>query len=65
LEILNKLHDIEGVNLPIDAINKRPGIKLSFFAEPGELERFFAVFEWLLEEINKSSTMSLTDKAGL
>jgi len=49
---------LKGVNLPIDAINKRPGIKLSFFAEPGALER-------ILKEINKSSTMSLTDKAGL
>jgi hypothetical protein len=54
LEILNKLNEIEGVSLPLDAINKRPSIKLSTFAVPGTLEKFFAVFEWMLEEINKS-----------
>jgi hypothetical protein len=54
LEILAKLNEIEGVNLPPDSINKRPSIKLSTFTAPGKLEKFFSVFEWMLEEINNT-----------
>jgi hypothetical protein len=54
LEMLNKLNEIDGVRLPVDAINKRPSIKLSTFTVPEKLDEFFAVFEWMLEEINRS-----------
>jgi hypothetical protein len=54
LEILNKLNDIEGVSIPVDAITKRPSIKLSLLADPGILEEVLAVFDWMIEEITQA-----------
>lgn len=53
-EILRMFNDIEGVNFPLNAINKRPSIKLSTFATPSVLDKFLAVFDWMIEEIKKS-----------
>jgi hypothetical protein len=53
LEILRRLNDIEGVQLPADAIKRKPSIKLSVLADEESLAKFLAIFEWMLEEIRK------------
>ncbi len=58
LEILRRLNEIDGIQIPTDAINKRPNIKLSLLAEENSLEKFLSVFDWMLEEIRKSETQS-------
>jgi hypothetical protein len=53
LALLHKFNQIEGVNIPSEAINRRPSIKLSTLAEPGALEQFFEIYEWVIEEIKQ------------
>jgi hypothetical protein len=53
LEILRRLNEIDGVNLPDDVIGKRPTIRLGVLANPSALEKFLAVFDWMLEEFKK------------
>jgi hypothetical protein len=58
-EILNRLNEIEGVNLSIDEINKKPSIKLSTLSNSEALKKFLTVFEWMVAEIKKG------EKGGL
>ena len=49
-ELLNRLNEIPGINLSIDAIDKGPSIPLSTLN--GEaLEKFLLVFNWAIEKI--------------
>ncbi len=50
-ELLNKLNQIKGVNIPADAIARRPSISLADLAKYGTVEQFLAVYEWVVEEI--------------
>jgi hypothetical protein len=54
IELLNKLNQIEGVNLPINTITKRPSIPFAILAEVGKLDQFLAIYDWVLSEIRKS-----------
>jgi hypothetical protein len=54
LELLEKLNQIHGIDLPIDAINRRPSIRLSTLAKNRGVEQFLAVYDWVIEEILKS-----------
>ena len=54
IELLNKLNAIDGVNLPPDAITKRPSIQLSVLAVPGRLDKLLAVYDWFIEEVRKT-----------
>jgi len=49
-ELLRKLNEIPGINLPTDAIDRGPIIPLSIFNEDA-LERFLLVFNWVIERI--------------
>ena len=49
-ELLRKLNEIPGINLPTDAIDRGPIIQLSIFNEDA-LERFLLVFNWVIERI--------------
>ena len=49
-ELLRKLNEIPGINLPTDAIDRGPIIPLSIFNEDA-LERFLNVFNWVIERI--------------
>ena len=50
LELLQKLNEIPGVDLPDDAISKRPAILLTALKSPGSLQTFFSAVEWFLAE---------------
>ena len=56
LEILRRLNEIDGVKIPVDAITRRPSIKLSLLAEKDSLEKFLSIFDWMLDEIRKSES---------
>lgn len=50
-ELLERLNQIGGVNIPPTAITKRPNIKLSQISDPMALEQFTSVFDWVIGEI--------------
>jgi len=50
LELLNKLNEIPGAEIPEYAIGKRPWFYLSVLKEQEMLEKFFAVIDWVIEE---------------
>ena len=50
LEMLRKLNEIPGVDLPETAIEGRPRIPLATFSNPDALARLIDVFEWFLAE---------------
>jgi len=50
-EFLERLNAIDGINLPEDAIQRRPSLKISLFVQPDRLQQFLHVLEWALTEI--------------
>lgn len=50
-QLQSKLEEIPGIELPPDAIFKRPSIQISALVEPNKLQQFLAVFDWVIEEI--------------
>lgn len=51
LEFLRRCNEISGVNIPEEAIEKRPSIPLSVLANKEALEQFLSVLEWAVREI--------------
>ena len=54
LELLEKLNQITGINLPKESINRRPSIKLSILRANKNVDQFLSVYEWVIEEILKT-----------
>lgn len=54
LELREKLNSIEGVNIPLDAIKKRPSIPLSLLANETSLKKFLSIYDWVIDEIRKN-----------
>ena len=52
LELLDKLNQIPGVKIPKDSIARRPNIPLSALDQDGGVEKFLAVFDWMMAEIS-------------
>ncbi len=50
-ELLDRLNRIEGVNIPDDAVSKRPNISLGVFSNPIALKKLLAAFDWFIQEI--------------
>ncbi len=55
LEIINRLNQIAGVRLDAADIARRPSIRLAQLSTPESIEKFLAVFEWMIEEIKKDA----------
>jgi hypothetical protein len=53
LELLRRLNDIPGVDLPVDSIDRFPSIPLSTLAKGDALERFLRAIEWVNNEVKK------------
>jgi hypothetical protein len=53
-ELLEKLNKIIGINIPADAITKRPNIRLNIFNNNQALEELLDVFDWVINEIRSS-----------
>lgn len=57
LALLRRLNDIEGVDLPEDAIGRRPNIPLPSLARPGCLDPFVRIFDEYLTRIRERSQL--------
>lgn len=54
LEIIRRLNQIEGISLPSEYVNgKRPSISLEIFQPDDSLEKFIAVYDWIIDEIRR------------
>ncbi len=53
-ELRRQLNEIEGVNLPADAISKRPGISIATFSTDERLKRFLDAMDWCVRELRAS-----------
>lgn len=51
LEFLRRCNEIRGVNIPEEAVEKRPSIPLSVLTNQEALEQFLLVLEWAVGEI--------------
>lgn len=54
MELLDRLNLIPGVNIPADAITRRPNIPLSQFKEIKKLKQFLEIIDWVVQEIKAS-----------
>ena len=50
-ELLRRLNDIPGVQLPDDSIGRRPGIPLSKLSDAQSLDAFIAAFDWVFQQV--------------
>ena len=51
LELLDRLNKIPGVEIPADAITRRPSIPLATFTDPSSLQKFLSVLDWYVSEV--------------
>jgi len=51
LELVRRCNKIKGVNIPEDAINRRPGIPLSVFTDDAALKQFLNILDWAVQKI--------------
>jgi hypothetical protein len=51
LEMLQRLNVIEGMAIPDDGINRRPGFPLSLLHSEAALQQFLATFDWFIREV--------------
>lgn len=58
LELLRRLNNIPGIDLPEDGIHRRPSIPLSALLNPDSFEGFVRIIEWVIQEVKSNSTIS-------
>ncbi|MFQ5891464.1 MAG: hypothetical protein ACE5HW_01560 [Candidatus Methanofastidiosia archaeon] len=51
LEFLNRLNEISGIDIPKDAITKRPSFPISLLKDDVNLEKFLKTLDWFLQEV--------------
>jgi hypothetical protein len=51
LELRDRLNKISGVEIPVDAITRRPSIPLAALADDAALKEFLAILDWYLAEV--------------
>ena len=51
LELLHRLNEIDGIDIPEEKITKRPSIPFSTLHSEDTLERFLGTFDWYVREI--------------
>jgi hypothetical protein len=55
LELLNKLNQMEGVNISVDKVSARPNIPLNLLIDKKEYHKFIDAYKWFFDEINNLS----------
>ncbi|MDE3041338.1 MAG: hypothetical protein KGJ82_12315 [Nitrospirota bacterium] len=53
-ELLRRLNTIPGIQIPSDALTRRPGIPLDVLTEPARLLSLLATFDWFIAEVKSS-----------
>jgi hypothetical protein len=62
LQLLRRLNEIPGVNLPQDSMNRYPFIKLSALAnDDATLQKFLQAIAWTIEEVKAAQPSERTD----
>ena len=51
LELLRRLNAIEGIDISIDKITKRPSISLGLLKGEAVMQQFLKTFDWVIQEI--------------
>ena len=54
IELAQKLNQIDGVNIPLDMLDRRPSFPLSTLVKEGNLDRLLEVYDWYIAEVKKS-----------
>jgi len=54
MELLRRLNEIPGVNLPDDSVERFPSIPLSVLAERDNVDRFLNAIDWVNEQVIKT-----------
>lgn len=54
IELLDKLNQIQGVDIQSSMIRRRPSIPIQIFSTNEKIEQFLAVFSWVVDEIRKN-----------
>jgi hypothetical protein len=54
LELLEKLNQVPGVEIPESGIDRRPSISLESLAQASTVEQFLSVYDWVVGEIRSS-----------
>lgn len=54
-QLMDRLNQIPGIDLPADKVDKRPSFALDVLAEPGSMRQFLAVYDWFMEEIRRAA----------
>ena len=57
LELLRRLNELPGVDLPEDGITRRPSISFAALANPNALAMFLKVMEWAIKEVEAASKL--------
>ena len=53
LELLRRFNEVDGVDLPDDAIDGRPKIPLALLARGSALEQLFLALDWYLDQVRR------------
>jgi len=54
-DLLRRLNEISGVNLPADGINGRPTFPLTALVDADAMTRFKAVIDWCVDEVKRAA----------
>ncbi len=57
-ELVRRLNEIPGVDIPADSIARRPSFPILALSEPAAMERFQAALEWALRTVEKAAETS-------
>lgn len=55
----DRLNEIDGVDIPAEALTGNPRVSLTVFAAEGALDTLFRTLEWFIEEVRKSPANSV------
>jgi hypothetical protein len=59
-EMRERFNVVPGINIPENAISKRPSIKLAILKDSAVLKQFLAVLDWMISEIKKKPVAAQT-----
>jgi hypothetical protein len=51
LELLRRLNEIEGVDISVNKLTKRPSIPLSALRSTAALKQYLQAFDWYVQEV--------------
>jgi hypothetical protein len=59
LELLYKLNQIQGVDIPSEKVSARPSVPLTVLLPANEYQKFTVIFQWFIDEVKGRTDSSL------